>query len=890
MPKKRERMGSMDRIKRILSVSLAMVTSLTVFNGIPLPLQNNNSTALTAFAEDSAAKTYESIYGDWIYTEIETDNNIPNTDYADQTYLTDIVCHRYCLEDVNHDGIKELIVHYGMGGTDEQFFSYCMYQNGNTVWGETLTGIYLTNDCWLSADGDGLLTVSDFGSKTDQIDRFSYGKWMPEKLGGEHPHTCPGEAAGSDPAAPSYYSYGTFNIAGLADGEKPLAYPAEMMEHCGNKLIWYEPTDRTPLRETVPSVSDDSGTCGDNLTWTFDAATGTLTISGTGSRVKTTLSDFSAIYNKIKKIVLPNTVKEIGDHAFFSFSALEIISLPDGLRSIGEEAFRWCESLTEINIPESVTQIGGNAFENTQWLNNRRSENPFVIVNSILIDGNRVQGNVTIPDGVTSIAPLAFEKSQTVTGVTIPNGVSTIGASAFKECVNLTTVVIPESLQYIADAAFAFSGLKSIAIPDSVYSIGNSAFYYCNELSSVSLPQGLMWINAYTFKGCEGLTSIELPRTLIYIDTSAFSFSGIRQIHIPCRVDHIYEDAFNYCSALTDITIENPACEIVDSPGTISNGSSSAYTIYSFTGSTAEAYANKYNRNFVALPGDGACGKDLYWDYNAATKKLTIFGTGEMDNWVGQGQLSTQSPWPRTIKSVGLPDGLTNIGSDAFFSCDPTEITLPEGLEEINWRAFGFSKIESVTLPESLIKIWPQAFSNCEQLHAITIPENVNEIGAMAFSNCKNLESITFLNPGCRIEDEKGTIFNAYEENDYVFTGTIYGYTGSTAEAYAQKYNRKFVELDDTAIVSSGACGENGDHVKWTLDEEGTLMIFGSGNIKEWKAMIAAPKYSGGAIRKASDYSLSFTGESIPWYDLRENIKKIVVNSGVTDKPWKQAI
>lgn len=52
--------------------------------------------------------------------------------------------------------------------------------------------------------------------------------------------------------------------------------------------------------------------------------------------------------------------------------------------SIRDWAFSGCTALTEIIIPESVTNIGFNAFGDTPWLENKRKENPLVIVNGIL--------------------------------------------------------------------------------------------------------------------------------------------------------------------------------------------------------------------------------------------------------------------------------------------------------------------------------------------------------------------------------------------------------------------------------------------------------------------------------------------------------------------------
>ena len=87
-----------------------------------------------------------------------------------------------------------------------------------------------------------------------------------------------------------------------------------------------------------------SGTCGENLTWEFDAETGTLTISGEGEMENYhmhvgPLADWGTYNNQIKKIVLP-----------------------DALTKIGDCAFTYCENLTDIVIPESVTEIGWGGF------------------------------------------------------------------------------------------------------------------------------------------------------------------------------------------------------------------------------------------------------------------------------------------------------------------------------------------------------------------------------------------------------------------------------------------------------------------------------------------------------------------------------------------------
>lgn len=62
------------------------------------------------------------------------------------------------------------------------------------------------------------------------------------------------------------------------------------------------------------------------------------------------------------EVVLPKSLKEIGDYAFYKCYNLVSVNIPNSVTSIGYEAFSWCSSLTSITIPNSVTSIGGYAF------------------------------------------------------------------------------------------------------------------------------------------------------------------------------------------------------------------------------------------------------------------------------------------------------------------------------------------------------------------------------------------------------------------------------------------------------------------------------------------------------------------------------------------------
>ena len=110
--------------------------------------------------------------------------------------------------------------------------------------------------------------------------------------------------------------------------------------------------------------------------------------------------------------VIPNTVEEIGEDAFYKCSGLTSVVIPNSVTSIGESAFFGCKGLTSVVIPNSVTSIGEHAFQYCRDLT-----------------------SVVIPNGVTSIEEYTFCNCEGLTSVEIPNSVTSIGEDAFEDCI-----------------------------------------------------------------------------------------------------------------------------------------------------------------------------------------------------------------------------------------------------------------------------------------------------------------------------------------------------------------------------------------------------------------------------------------------------------------------
>lgn len=156
------------------------------------------------------------------------------------------------------------------------------------------------------------------------------------------------------------------------------------------------------------------------------------------------------------------------------------------------------------------------------------------------------------------------------------------------------------------------------------------------------------------------------------------------------------------------------------------------------------------------------CGDNAYWSFDENSGVLTISGTGKMYNY----------------GAVGYDDNIPSwwIHNAEGYSCSlnsAKKLVVDEGITSLGEQAFQFLNIENVQLPKSLKTINSGAFDNCPKLKSVTIPKQVEHIGLGVFAHIGN---------GDRKLDEF----------------TIYGYSNSVAQKYANENDLNFVSIDDT--------------------------------------------------------------------------------------------
>lgn len=132
--------------------------------------------------------------------------------------------------------------------------------------------------------------------------------------------------------------------------------------------------------------------------------------------------------------------------------------------------------------------------------------------------------------------------------------------------------------------------------------------------------------------------------------------------------------------------------------------------------------------------------------FNSASGTLTFSGEGAMENYR---TMHFVAPWKEIsnqIKKIVIENGVTSIGSNAFYQCSDMQATLDlsdaKALTSIGNNAFyGCKKLTgSLEIPDSVTEIGAEAFLDCNNLSGnFELPEGLQSVGNDAFYNCYNL-------------------------------------------------------------------------------------------------------------------------------------------------------
>ena len=237
----------------------------------------------------------------------------------------------------------------------------------------------------------------------------------------------------------------------------------------------------------------------------------------------TSIDQYSFYQKTMTSVTIPDTVKKIGESAFYECKNLKNVHIPDSVTDLEPYSFGDCYALASFNIPKGITEIPAYAFE---WAN----------ITSL-----------DIPDNITKIGEGAFGFCENLTSLTIPDSVTEIDAKAFQSCKGLKSFEVPKNVTKLSGNAFMSSGITTLTvspenpvydsrdncnavietdtdkliigiygtkIPETIRTIGSHAFESSHELSTLEIPVGVTTIEDYAFDECGSLANLTIPKTV----------------------------------------------------------------------------------------------------------------------------------------------------------------------------------------------------------------------------------------------------------------------------------------------------------------------------------------------------------------------------------------
>ena len=348
------------------------------------------------------------------------------------------------------------------------------------------------------------------------------------------------------------------------------------------------------------TLTDTSGTCGTNCTWTFDTSTGLLTISGSGAMYDTPLFDECT---NIKTVVIKNGITYIGYQNFKDCTGIESVSFPASLLTIGHAPFLNCTSISTIDLS------GCTLLEST---------------GPGLCTGCTSLTTVTLPSSIKTIGGHAFEFCGSLQTINLNacTALERIGVQAFNECVNL-------------EGTFSF--------PATLKGISSWTFGQCAKLSKVTIANGTTFeddgddiqdtggYGASTFSGCTALT-LSLPDDMMLailaaekssvnkwrdfvgmFDKLPATITGITMSNDGYFVKATFKDDGTPLAIPDNIIVDElgfdrimtkDQCATIMLPCAVTTGSFSGATFYTFTGVSYNSDSGKWEATMTAYYGE----------------------------------------------------------------------------------------------------------------------------------------------------------------------------------------------------------------------------------------------------------------------------------------------
>ncbi|MGN0461492.1 MAG: leucine-rich repeat protein, partial [Ruminococcus sp.] len=276
------------------------------------------------------------------------------------------------------------------------------------------------------------------------------------------------------------------------------------------------------------------------------------------------------------EVVLCNGVNNVGNYAFYRCSNVQSVTIPKTVNSLGVRAFYLNKALQSI-----VVSPDNQLYCDVDGVLYSKDKSTLIVYPS-----GKNETSYDIIDKTINISDYAFCFCQNLKMLNLSDSLSEMGTLSIYDCETLKEVNAPENNEtYCSSDGVLYSKDKStlvyypsgkndkeFSVLSDVVVIGERAVCF-TKLESIDIPQGVTQIGSYAFYSNRSVSEIVIPNSVKYIDN----------------------DAFYLCTSLVKITVCSYDCEF--------NGKTipDSVTIHTCTGSTAQAYAEKYGNPVVSI-------------------------------------------------------------------------------------------------------------------------------------------------------------------------------------------------------------------------------------------------------------------------------------------------
>ena len=364
---------------------------------------------------------------------------------------------------------------------------------------------------------------------------------------------------------------------------------------------------------------------------------------------------------------------------------------------------------------------------------------------SKLSSGNELESlhSINLHDALIGcLPPRCFEGLVYLTHLYLPTGLEEIGVFALANCNALTEIILPQGLKRIGQQAFINLHLHSICIPASVEHIGEGALAGIKELTEVCVDKangrfrlidGLLidereklLLQCFNFKTGE----VRIVEGIERIGTLAFGRAQeVTSVYIPQSVRRIGSDAFASTYSLQCINVEETNVNYSSIEGVLFDKAQTELICYPSSREVTE----------YVVP---------------ATVRVLAAGAfqeaGGQNSHVGKTEKNRQM-----LKRVELPEGLEEIGTDAFLFSGIEHVNLPSSVRKIGRNSFYYTNIEEAIVPEGVQRLEDGVFYACYSLRKVSLPSTLKYVGAGVFDlsdGLKNIEIHAQVPPECHPE------------------------------------------------------------------------------------------------------------------------------------------